>query len=428
MALSGTLDTFELPDVLRLLASTAKTGRLRITGDRGSGSVWVQEGQVVATELTTEVAPTAPSDEEAVFGMLRFSAGSFSFESEASVADGVPRSLEPILGTAEGMLVEWRSIEAVVPSLSVWVTLTPELTGPDVMIDADRWRSIAAIGSGAEVAVVADVLEQGEMDACRTVKELIELGVVEISERPTEPEPFATPDLSESPFDAAALAGDDDAMVDEPVGGESLRVSGEDAEDHGDVEIHGDDVEIDGDENETAHDGPADEAAIDEPGADEFAPLDAPLVPTTGHHNGLDAPTGPDDESLDAPNLEDDAFTSQLTEVLGSDDDAIVAAEPALASLGVDTELDADMDAEVDDPPGDPFGGATDAEVDADDLDPAEMARQLANLSPKAAKAVAAAAKASTPAERDAALAAVEAEDDSVNRGLLLKFLGSVES
>ena len=67
-------------------------------------------------------------------------------------------------------------------------------------------------------------------------------------------------------------------------------------------------------------------------------------------------------------------------------------------------------------------------EVAADDLNPAEMARQLANLSPKAAKAVAAAAKATTEAERDAALAAVEAEDGSVNRGLLLKFLGSVDS
>ena len=33
-----------------------------------------------------------------------------------------------------------------------------------------------------------------------------------------------------------------------------------------------------------------------------------------------------------------------------------------------------------------------------------------------------------TEAERDAALAAVEAEDGSVNRGLLLKFLGSVDS
>ena len=74
------------------------------------------------------------------------------------------------------------------------------------------------------------------------------------------------------------------------------------------------------------------------------------------------------------------------------------------------------------------FAPASPTDGAAEDLNPAEMARQLANLSPKAAKAVAAAAKASTEAERDAALAAVEAEDGSVNRGLLLKFLGSVDS
>jgi hypothetical protein len=56
----------------------------------------------------------------------------------------------------------------------------------------------------------------------------------------------------------------------------------------------------------------------------------------------------------------------------------------------------------------------------------AEIARQLANLSPKAARAVAAAAKATTPEEREAALAEVEASDEQINRDLLLKFLGSV--
>ena len=83
MALSGTLDTFALPDVLRLLASTAKTGRLRITGDRGSGSVWVTDGEVVATELASAVTQE-PTNEEVVFGLLRFSAGSFTFEADAA--------------------------------------------------------------------------------------------------------------------------------------------------------------------------------------------------------------------------------------------------------------------------------------------------------------------------------------------------------
>ena len=58
-----------------------------------------------------------------------------------------------------------------------------------------------------------------------------------------------------------------------------------------------------------------------------------------------------------------------------------------------------------------------------------EVARQLASLSPKAARAVAAAARAETDEEREAALAEVTGEDDEpINRGLLLKFLSSVRS
>jgi hypothetical protein len=57
------------------------------------------------------------------------------------------------------------------------------------------------------------------------------------------------------------------------------------------------------------------------------------------------------------------------------------------------------------------------------------VARQLANLSPKAARAVAAAARATTAEEREAALAEVTSEgDEPINRGLLLKFLSSVQA
>jgi hypothetical protein len=63
-----------------------------------------------------------------------------------------------------------------------------------------------------------------------------------------------------------------------------------------------------------------------------------------------------------------------------------------------------------------------------DPSDAAEIARQLANLSPKAAKAVAAAAKATTAEEREAALAEVDDDEDPINRELLIKFLGSVNS
>ena len=66
------------------------------------------------------------------------------------------------------------------------------------------------------------------------------------------------------------------------------------------------------------------------------------------------------------------------------------------------------------------------ADAEPDEAD--EVARQLANLSPKAARAVAAAAQAATVEEQEAALAEVPDDEEPINRGLLLKFLSSVRS
>jgi hypothetical protein len=91
------------------------------------------------------------------------------------------------------------------------------------------------------------------------------------------------------------------------------------------------------------------------------------------------------------------------------------SALPRSANAGGDTTMLDEVEADFDEL------------EDLDDDDPAEIANQLANLSPRAAKAVAAAAKATTDEERDAALAMIEAEDSGLNRGMLLKFLGSVD-
>ena len=267
VALQGTLDTFALPDVLRLLASTKKVGRLRVIGDAGSGSLWVDGGAVVGSELLVRGAD-ADSLTEVLFNLLRFVDGSFTFEAGSTAhANGDERDVESVIVEAERMLGEWRALELVVPSLDAWLSLAQELKGCDAVVDGARWRIIVTIGSGATVGEVGRRVGLGELAVMRAVKEVIELGLVEVSA-----------------------------------------------------------------------DAPAVEPAYAEPAVD---------VPV---------------------------FTN-------------------------DTPLD----------------------------DPSEIARQLANLSPRAARAVAAAAKATTEEEREAALATIEAEDETINRGLLLKFLGAID-
>ena len=334
MALQGTLDTFALPDVLRLLASTKKTGRLVISGTRGNGSVWVDGGAVVGTEATGG-GPHADAV-SVLFELLRFEGdGSFTFEAGTTAsAPSTPRPVEPLLVDAERRLTEWREIEAVVPSMDAWVSLVTELKAEEITVTADRWMRIVAIGSGTSVGGVARMLQLGELDVCRGVKELVELGLVEIG-----PAPASAPRTNDA-------AGTGSGATWDPF-------------------------------------------SIDIPGV-------APAPP---------------DETADA----DTAIDVTV-------DEADLPAPPVLSVV-------ADM---ADD--GDAAGNATVAPRhepdDDDDLAEAdEVAKQLASLSPKAARAVAAAARATTEEDRDAALAEASEDDgEPINRGLLLKFLSSVKS
>lgn len=345
VALQGTIETFALPDVMRLLASTKKTGCLRVEGSRGDGSVWVDGGQIVSARASG--APRAKGAVDVVFELLRFPDGSFVFEADESPTEkAAPAEVEATLEEAEKMLEEWRAIEAVVPSLDTWVSLSAELPGESITLDRDRWATVVAIGGGRTVGGLGELLELGELDVCRTVKGLVEDGLVSLGDAPAGAGVGAWP--------TAPVA-----VVEETVVFEETSVV---------------------------------EGLSETGGADETESVDA--LAATDHYEPFDR---------DALVIEREPLSSL---------DTPPAAEPEPVISSADRE------------PAGASAAASDGLTDPSDA--AEIARQLANLSPKAAKAVAAAAKATTQEERERALAEVDDEEDPINRELLIKFLGSV--
>jgi len=183
VALSGTLETFSLPDVLRLLSSTKKTGLLALDGDRGTGRVWVDGGEIAAAEADRAVV----DDVDAVlFELLRFADAAFEFDAGAEAPDtDVRRDVDEALEVAGARLEEWREIEAVVPSLDVAVRMVSEVDA-EVTLGPDVWRVLACVGTGARGHDVARHLEQGEFEVCRSLRDLVEGGLVEVTEVPAE--------------------------------------------------------------------------------------------------------------------------------------------------------------------------------------------------------------------------------------------------
>lgn len=188
MSLHGTLETFALPDVLALLAATKKTGELRVVGGKTDGRVWFDAGAVVGTEVGR-----AAGYVDAVFELLRLESGKFSFDAEkSSPAAGDPGAVDALLTEAQARLEEWRSIEAVVPSVACGVSLASEVDDPHVMVTGDQWRALVGVASAGTVSTLIDHLGAGEFETCRTLKGLVEAGLVRVGEAPAvAPEPVA---------------------------------------------------------------------------------------------------------------------------------------------------------------------------------------------------------------------------------------------
>ncbi|HEX7168469.1 MAG TPA: DUF4388 domain-containing protein [Acidimicrobiales bacterium] len=211
MSLQGSLETFALPDVLVLLASTKKDGELRVVGGKVDGRVWVEKGQIVHSDVNGKEAPSV----DAVFELLRLDAGTFSFESESDAPKRHAGDMvDLVLADAQVRLAEWNEIAKVVPHLDVLVDMATDAPGEEIVLNASQWRLLRSVAGGCSVGDLMGKLDVGEFDACRTVKELADARLVDVDrsagpKRSEKPAPSTEKDdapsqASSSPAPAAA--------------------------------------------------------------------------------------------------------------------------------------------------------------------------------------------------------------------------------
>jgi hypothetical protein len=334
VALQGSIDTFALDDVLRLVANTSKSGRLTLRGSRGEGELVVRDGFVLGGSVTTDERISEPH--ELVFELLRLDDGEFVFESidVDDHADAEPADVALVLESASELLDEWREIEAVIPGGDAVVGLAPDGPEGTVKIDPAQWQMITVIAAGAAVSELAQRVDSSTLDAGRVLRSLVEMNLVSVADAATEVDVVVEVDEAfeiETETVAASFTAEPGMWAEEPAPFNGNGANGRSTNGHGDVDT---DVLF-----ENVH--------------------DATAVAVSDAH------------------LEHDA-----------------------------TEWD---------------------RFDGGSADAADFALRLAELSPRAAKAVAAAARATTAQDRDAALADLDGTGEEVDHEVLLQLLGPID-
>lgn len=170
--LQGSLDNFALDEVLGLLSSTSKTGQLDIKGDRGSGSLLFNEGNLIGA--ASSYTANGTGIEDVMFELLRYEEGSFSFTSKAVETTDQSENVAAVLSAAEHRLADWREIESVVPTLEHMVGPAPDLPDEEVTINRAEWAVLTVIAAGCPASTVCERLNVGEVEGSRQIKNLAE--------------------------------------------------------------------------------------------------------------------------------------------------------------------------------------------------------------------------------------------------------------
>lgn len=224
MALQGTIDSFPLVDVLQLLTTSNKTGRLDLVGDRGRGALWVDEGRLIAGNLQGRDLDEAA---DAVWELLRFNDGSFEFSTgEEPLEARFSTDVGEAMAAASEMLEQWERIVERVPDLAHHVQLSTELPGADIRLSADDWSAVVAIGPGPRVQDVLVSLGASEFAGCARLAELVDRGLIEV----TEPAAGVAAQPAVAPVEvepAAPLPDPAEPVAAEPVADETVPVESE---------------------------------------------------------------------------------------------------------------------------------------------------------------------------------------------------------
>jgi hypothetical protein len=192
--LQGTLETLALPELLRLLAHSRKTGALWLDAANSSAVVYFVEGRCCAAESSeageplTDAAALLARVIDICFAVERAEDGAFRFGPEKPPwACEETVDLEAAIEQLAQLVEEWREIQAVIPSLECRIRLTDELSVDELTLDRERWQLVVAIDGRRNVRDLARKTSRQVLEICHAILELVDAGAVDVGPAPAAP-------------------------------------------------------------------------------------------------------------------------------------------------------------------------------------------------------------------------------------------------
>jgi pSer/pThr/pTyr-binding forkhead associated (FHA) protein len=176
-SMTGSLHEIPLADVLQWLATSRKTGTLRVHGAR-DGALHLRQGRVYNAAIE---GSDALDPQKALLRMLGWQDGSFELDSAATeqVRDAISKSLEHFLMEAARLQDELAHLaqQHAVPSEQVSLIFPPRTAWRD--LSPDQIDLVQAIAQGRTWPEILDTQRDDDVTLTRAIIALRDAGVVD---------------------------------------------------------------------------------------------------------------------------------------------------------------------------------------------------------------------------------------------------------
>jgi hypothetical protein len=235
--LKGTLDDFTLPDIFRLMSLAKKTGRMDVSRGAGSGRVFFNEGDVYYAESSLSREPlgqkliraraltesqlnkalddhaqtgkrvgdiliesgmvsgeqieaaVAQQIEDAIFDLLRWDLGEFTWDGGAELEVEVPISVsvENLIMEASRRLDELEVIQRKIPGEHAILTMAhaPPEGAAEINITPEEWRALVLVDGSRTVGEIGSLIGKDDFETMKILYGLVSAGLVEVDHEAT---------------------------------------------------------------------------------------------------------------------------------------------------------------------------------------------------------------------------------------------------
>ncbi|MBN2385334.1 DUF4388 domain-containing protein [bacterium] len=182
MSFQGELKDLPLPDVVQLIDSSAKTGKLSLNHDNLKGDIFFESGKIVHATLGDLIG------EEAVHTMSVWTEGRFIFETDARAeTKTVNRSNTNLMMEGARRLDEWKVLQKKIPSTDLIPEFIPQSKNqaPQISLSTREWVLLSKVNGVRDIKTIAKLSNLTVFETSKILYGLISSGLLTLREKPS---------------------------------------------------------------------------------------------------------------------------------------------------------------------------------------------------------------------------------------------------